>query len=276
MSPRTVVKAEHELLDVFHTAYAPGETGPRPHVHRRHADAFYVLEGELVFALGAERERVHAPAGTLMIAPAGVVHGFDNEGAYDARALNIHAPAMAFAESLRARRDPSTYDPSRFDSFGPPEDGGRPAADAILRGSGEGDAVELGGSRALFKAEGGDGDGTFSLTEVTLAPGFTGPVRHHHETFVDSFYVLEGNVAVRLGDRTVEAPAGSYAFVPPGNVHTFSNPGNEPVRLLNVMAPGGFEQYLKDVAHALPPDGGRPDPHTMAEIASRYDFHAAY
>jgi mannose-6-phosphate isomerase-like protein (cupin superfamily) len=84
------------------------------------------------------------------------------------------------------------------------------------------------------------------------------------------FYVLEGALTLRLGDETVEAPAGSFAFVPPGNVHTFSNPSDETVRMLNLMAPGGFEQYLKEAAAAM--GGGPPDPAVMARIASRYDF----
>jgi hypothetical protein len=53
-------------------------------------------------------------------------------------------------------------------------------------------------------------------------------------------------------------------------VHTFSNRGDEPARALNVMAPGGFEQYLKEAAAAM--GGGPPDPAVMARIASRYDF----
>ena len=57
----------------------------------------------------------------------------------------------------------------------------------------------------LFKAEDADGDGTFSLTETTLAPGFPGPVPHRHARMVDSFYVLEGTLTVRLGDREIEA-----------------------------------------------------------------------
>lgn len=270
-----VIKAEHELVDVIELRYAAGEPGPGPHVHREHADAFYVLEGEPVFKLGPGGERVSAPAGTCVLAPAGVIHGFDNEGPSDTRLLNVHAPSMRFAESLRARRHLASYDAARFDSFGPPADGGRPLSDAVVRPPGDGDVLDLGTSRAVFKAEGSDGDGTFALTEVTLAPGFPGPVPHRHQTLVDSFYVLEGTVTVRIGDGTVAATAGSYVFVPPGNVHTFSNTDDAPARLLNLMAPGGFEQYLKEVARSLPRDGGPPDPRTMARIASRYDFHPA-
>ena len=88
-----------------------------------------------------------------------------------------------------------------------------------------------------------------SLTETTLERRLSGKVPHpSREQLVDSFYVLEGTLGVRLGDGVVEAGPGSYVFVPPGNVHTFSNPGDEPVRMLNLIVPGGFEQYLREVA----------------------------
>jgi mannose-6-phosphate isomerase-like protein (cupin superfamily) len=61
---------------------------------------------------------------------------------------------------------------------------------------------------------------------------------------VDSFYVLEGVLSLHLDGESVEAPAGAYAVVPPGNDRTFSNPRDEPVRMLNVMAPGGLEHHF--------------------------------
>ena len=79
-------------------------------------------------------------------------------------------------------------------------------------------------------------------------------------------------VALRLGDETHELPPGGFACVPPGNVHTFSNPTSDPVLMLNLGTPAGFEQYLKEVEAVAPADGP-PDPDVIAEIASRYDFH---
>jgi mannose-6-phosphate isomerase-like protein (cupin superfamily) len=269
------IKGAHELVDVTETRYAPGERGPDPHVHHAHADAFYVLEGELAFELGpGGAAQVSAPAQTFVLVPHDLVHTFWNPGPADARFLNIHAPSRRFADSLRLRRDGGDYDGTLYDSFEPPADGGRPVSAAVVRPAGAGDSIAIGASSAVFKAEEGDGDGTFSLTETTLAPGFPGPVPHVHEGLVDSFYVLEGTLTVTLGERTVEASAGSFVFVPPGHTHTFANPGSEQVRMLNLMAPGGFEQYLKELAHSLPADGP-PDPAAMAEIASRYDFRPA-
>jgi mannose-6-phosphate isomerase-like protein (cupin superfamily) len=153
-------------------------------------------------------------------------------------------------------------------TFDPPPDGGRPASDAVIREPGAGGRMAFGPGEVMFKAEGA---GWLSLMETTLGPGYRGPVPHFHRGFVDSFYVLEGVLTLRVGDAVVEAPAGSFTAATPGTVHTFSNPGDEPVRMLNVMAPGGFEQYLREVAAEVPA-GGAPDPALMAEIAQRHDF----
>lgn len=259
---------DHELVDVTWTRYEPGERGPDPHVHERHADAWYVLEGELVFGVGPDGETLRrAPAGTHVLVPAGVIHTFRNDGAQTARFLNIHAPSMGFAESLRASRDGRDF---RWDSFDPPEDGGRSTDDVVVRGPGEGETIMGGAVR--FKAQVGDGEGTFSLSEITLPPGYPGPVLHRHEQTLDSFYVLEGTLTIRFGeDEEVEAGPGSYGAMPPGTIHSFANRSDGVVRALNLMAPGGFEQYLKELAAAAPP-GEVPEPAAMTAIASRYDF----
>jgi len=252
------ILSDHELLNLTWTRHAAGERGAEPHVHLHHTDAFYVLAGEVAFVLGPELEKLVATAGTLVLVPPGVVHGFDNDSDREVRFLNVHAPSGGFVEHLRGRGD--------FDSEDPPEDGGRPASDAIVLGPGEGELLELGPNTLLMKAQVGGGDGTFYLGELMLGD-FAGPPPHVHERHLDSFFVLEGTLTVRLRDETVAAPAESYAVAPPGNVHTFSNPGGETVRALNIMAPGGFEQYLKEAAAA-----GASDPAELAAIAVRYDF----
>lgn len=259
---------DHELADVTWTRYEPGERGPDPHIHKQHADAWYVLEGELVFGVGPGGGMLHhAPAGTHVLVPAGVIHTFRNDGDATARFLNVHAPSMGFAESLRASRDDREF---HWDSFDPPEDGGRSAGDVVVRGPGEGETI-LGGA-VLFKAQVGDGEGTFSLSEITLPPGYPGPVLHRHAGTLDSFSVLEGTLTIRLGEgEEIEAGSGFFGAMPPGTVHSFANRSDGVVRALNLMVPGGFEQSLKEFAAASRP-GEAPDPAMMTEIASRYDF----
>ena len=271
---RTVlVLADTQQVAVTWSRYAVGERGPGPHVHRRHADAFSVLAGSLVFGLGpGAAETVEAAAGSLVLVPAGVVHTFGNEGPGEARFLNVHAPGMGFGEYLCALRDGRKEDARRFDTYDPPGDGGRPASDVLVRGPGEGETIAVGPARTTLVVEASDGDGTFSLADTDLPPRFQGPPLHRHEAFVDVLYVLAGTPTVTLDDEPREARPGSFALVAPGTAHTFSNAGDEPARALNLMAPGGFEQSLKEVAHAT--GDASPDPQLLASIASKYDFEA--
>jgi mannose-6-phosphate isomerase-like protein (cupin superfamily) len=61
-----------------------------PHVHEGEDDAFYLLEGELIFTV--EGRDVTAPPGTFVLVPPGIEHSFHNKGATPVRMLNIHAP----------------------------------------------------------------------------------------------------------------------------------------------------------------------------------------
>jgi mannose-6-phosphate isomerase-like protein (cupin superfamily) len=269
------ILAGHEHLVVTEMRYSHGEAGPGLHVHKLHTDAFYVIEGELLFGLGGEGETVVATGGTFVAAPPMVGHTFRNESGADVRFLNLHAPGARFDDYVRARLDGTAEEAAKwFDSYDLPEDGGRPASHAIVRGPGEGARVEMGTSSLLFKAEVADGEGHLAVMETTVGAGFPGPPPHRHLHTVDSFYVLDGELTLQVAGEAVAAGANTYAFVPPGNVHTFSNQSDTPVRVLNVMAPGGFEQYLKEAAAAMPADGA-PDPAALAAIAAKYDFERA-
>ena len=84
------------------------------------------------------------------------------------------------------------------------------------------------------------------------------------------FYVLDGTLTLRLGERMIEAGPGSFACVPPGVVHTFRNDSDGPVRLLNFNTPAGWEYYMRDLAAAA--QSAPLTPEVIARIASRYDF----
>ena len=125
---RATVLVDAEELTISELDYGTGERGAPRHVHREHADAFLVLDGEFTFHL---RDGSHAlPAGTLVVFPPGVVHGSDNDSDAHARAFNFHMPSIGFADYMRGNNP-------AFDQFDPPEDGGvDPAAVVIARLSG--------------------------------------------------------------------------------------------------------------------------------------------
>ncbi len=137
-----------------------------------------------------------------------------------------------------------------------------------------GEGEHIGGPSAVtIKATGDETNGSLYLGEVVAAPGFPGPPPHVHARLHDMFYVLEGTLTIRLGDETSRLPAGSFVCVPPGVVHTFSNPGETPVRFLNFNTPAGWESYMRDLGAALAK--GMPSQEEIGQIASRYDFRVA-
>ena len=182
------------------------------------------------------------PAGGFVAAPPNLAHSFANEGGAEARFLNLHAPDTGFVGSLRARRDGG--DPS-YDQFDPPADGGRPRADAVVALPGEGEPLVSGNRVALMKGVLPD----LCLAEWTIEGPFEGPQVHRHETGVDSFYVLEGELEMTVEDDRHMAGPGTLAAVPRGVLHTFNHRGSGTVRFLNVHAPDeGFADFLRGIS----------------------------
>jgi uncharacterized cupin superfamily protein len=140
---------------------------------------------------------------------------------------------------------------------------------AVVYLPGEGEVIG-GASSVTIKATGEDTGGSLYVGEGVLEPGFAGPPPHVHERLHDMFYVLEGTLTLRVDDETFELGPGSFACVPPGTVHTFSNNSKQAVRLLNFNTPAGWEDYMRDLASALAT--GAPSSEVIGEIASRYDF----
>jgi len=82
-------------LSITRASCGPGERITRPHVHREHTDAFYVLAGELTFEIGEETTTVGM--GEFVAVPTDVVHSFRNAGPEPAQWLTIHTPDTGFA-----------------------------------------------------------------------------------------------------------------------------------------------------------------------------------
>lgn len=146
--------------------------------------------------------------------------------------------------------------------------------DPVILPPGGGERVEAAGAVIDLKAGHAATNGAFSMSEVTVAPGYPGPPWHLHRELTDTFYVLEGEIRVLVGEREVAAAAGSLVVVPPGTPHTFSNPGAAAARVLNVSSPAGWEDYLRDLAAAMPP-GAPPDTAAFDRLFERYDVEPA-
>jgi mannose-6-phosphate isomerase-like protein (cupin superfamily) len=67
----------------------PYTKGPGAHAHDED-DVFYVIEGTMSFFVGGEW--IDAPKGSLVIAPGGTAHDFENRTAQRAGMLNVSVP----------------------------------------------------------------------------------------------------------------------------------------------------------------------------------------
>lgn len=117
----------------------------------------------------------------------------------------------------------------------------------IVRLPGEGRAYPMGPLDAVFKADGDETRGRYSISEWWLEPYTRGPGTHSHDED-DVFFVIEGTMSFFVGGRWIDAPKGSLVIAPGGTPHDFENRTGERAGALNVSVPGEFEPHMEGIA----------------------------
>src|SRR5688572_16109607 len=110
-----------------------------------------------------------------------------------------------------------------------------------------------------FIASSTETGGATTVFETTEMPGYK-TNWHRHNNSEETFYVLEGTLTVKLGDKTHHLTAGSYVFIARGTPHAQGNLTDKPVRFITTVTPGGIEEFFHDRAElmkTIPP--GHPD-----------------
>jgi len=108
----------------------------------------------------------------------------------------------------------------------------------------------------------------FALVEHTLPPRALGSPLHRHTSEDEYSYVLEGRLGAQLGDDVVEAGPGELVQKPRRQEHAFWNAGDEPLRFLEIISPGRFAEYFRELAPVL----AAGDQDGVQEIAARYEL----
>jgi quercetin dioxygenase-like cupin family protein len=119
---------------------------------------------------------------------------------------------------------------------------------------GEGPAFENpAGGVLTFKAQSGQTGGAFTALDTTAAPADGPPLHTHEEDELIQF--LEGHFRVKLGDELVDAPAGTFVFIPRRTPHAWQNIGEDTGRFFAAVIPAapGFEEFFARYG-ALPPE----------------------
>ncbi len=115
----------------------------------------------------------------------------------------------------------------------------------ILPGGGR--PYAMGPLDAVFKADGEETRGRYSISEWWLEPYTRGPGVHEHEED-DVFFVLEGTMSFFVGGAWIDAPKGSLVIAPGGTPHDFENRTSERAGALNMAVPGDFEPHMEGIA----------------------------
>jgi mannose-6-phosphate isomerase-like protein (cupin superfamily) len=113
----------------------------------------------------------------------------------------------------------------------------------LVLAPGEGRSYPMGRISAVFKADGVESNGRYSISEWWLDPHTQGPGAHSHPED-DVFFVLEGTMSFLVRDEWIDAPAGSFVLVPGGVTHDFENRSDARAGALNISAPGDFESNM--------------------------------
>ncbi|HUP32906.1 MAG TPA: cupin domain-containing protein [Gaiellaceae bacterium] len=108
------------------------------------------------------------------------------------------------------------------------------------------------GDRVQLKLGAAETAGAFSCLLGFTPPG-KGPPLHRHEHEDECFCVLAGTYEMIRGARRVRLGAGDSIFLPRRVAHTFVNVGSRPGRLLELVVPGGLEDYF-DAVNVLGPE----------------------
>jgi quercetin dioxygenase-like cupin family protein len=111
---------------------------------------------------------------------------------------------------------------------------------------GEGRSYPMGRISALFKADGEETAGCYSISEWWLEPHTQGPGAHSHDED-DIFYVIEGVMSFLIADQWTHAAKGSFILIPAGMTHDFENRSDSKAGALNFSVPGNFEQAMPDI-----------------------------
>ena len=142
----------------------------------------------------------------------------------------------------------------------------------VAPGEGRFIAVGSAGTGVTVKVSATETGGLCTVWEGRVPPRPVGAGPHSHHARDEFFYVLEGELVLRIGDENHPARAGTFAFVPRDTIHGFHNASEKSATLLVVHHPAGFEQFLEEMQKLAARHGTSEE---RAALAARFDMIAA-
>jgi mannose-6-phosphate isomerase-like protein (cupin superfamily) len=117
-----------------------------------------------------------------------------------------------------------------------------------------------------WKIDSADSGRRFSVVYHPIAPrSLVAPLHRHHREDEYS-YVLTGKLGALLGEEVMTAGPGTWVFQPRGQWHTFWNAGDTPCEIIEVISPGGFEDFFRELTTVW----GNPE--HMSALGAKYEL----
>jgi|tagenome__1003787_1003787.scaffolds.fasta_scaffold19961796_1 hypothetical protein len=85
----------------------------------------------------------------------------------------------------------------------------------------------------------------------TISPPGSGPTYHAHSREDETFYVVEGEADIWVGDQVHHCKAGDHIYSPADVFHTYRSVGGADMKMIITYSPGGFEQSFLDAEEIL-------------------------
>ena len=140
--------------------------------------------------------------------------------------------------------------------------------DIVYLTAGNGRAFWGPGDLYTFLVTGDQSGGAYFMMEAWVPPG-GGPPPHVHRREDETFYIVEGQCSILLGDRTVTARAGDFVNIPRGTVHGFRNEGTGAMRMVLTFSPSGIEKFFEETLEPAQDRTAMP-PQNIQAVLDRY------
>jgi quercetin dioxygenase-like cupin family protein len=148
---------------------------------------------------------------------------------------------------------------------------GRAGGIVVQPGDGATFSGRGGGYTLVTKVTNDETRGAYAFQEMMVAPGFPWIPPHIHRNEDEALYVLEGECTVQVGEQVYTLGSGAFIFMPRDVVHTFSNPGSVPTRVLVISSPGSVIRYFEEAAALTNQSpNGQPDIEKLVALAHQY------
>lgn len=139
----------------------------------------------------------------------------------------------------------------------------------------EGEALWFLGNLVTMKVTGEQTRGQLTVAEFVNPADFAPPL-HRHLVEDELFYVLSGTADFLCDGRVFGAGPGDFVMLPVGLPHSFVVGAGEPLRVLQITTPSGFEGFARAAGAPATsrclPDPGPIDPVALGHAASMHSI----